>query len=138
MIKQFVRGLLVIGIGLAAGYANGQVAELAAEQSAQKTFYARQFDPNRDVQFSINGLQQYTTETARSAADLAQGYQLMVALAAFALTAFVMMAPTPDRKPQPITETQLLFQRWISAAKKNNSLEMAAIETQVQETHEQN
>lgn len=137
MLKQFIRGILVVAIGLASGYANGQVAELAAEQSAQKTFYSRQFDPNRDVQFSIAGLQQYTTETARSAADLAQGYQLVVAVTAFALTAFVLMVPTPDRK-QPITETQLLFQRWVNATKKNNSLEMAAIEHQVQETHEQN
>jgi hypothetical protein len=126
MFKKLIRFGLIAVICGGAVFSNDFLSRRAIQYEAMQ-FYDRQgYRPDLAIRFEPGQLQQYSVEVSTYATQSSTAIGTGIWLVA----AFLIVGVLHENGKAP-SKAQLLFQSWIKAAQKNDSLAMAKIETEV-------
>ncbi|MBW4422294.1 MAG: hypothetical protein KME13_24285 [Myxacorys californica WJT36-NPBG1] len=129
MLKNLIRYGLSVAICGGAFVVSDRISQNLTRNAAIEFYETQKFSPDRDIQFSPGGLQTYTSEAAKQASAATHLPVVSVWLVSAGLVGIVFGSGSNTA----INRGEALFQQWIKATQKNDSLTMARIENEVRD-----
>lgn len=128
-MRQWIRYGTVFLVGATTLIAGNHVADYVTMQASAEFYRTQHYSPDRDIQFSPAGLQDYTDQAvmqAASAGRIAQGAIVIIG----GMIIFAVLS-APDRAS--MQRLQQRFKDWQKAVKTGDNHAIAQIELEIQD-----